>query len=172
MPSAFASPNRIQTDELHVADPSKPEPYLCMGFKIKEALVYLSDVSLIPEDIWEFLMPKNSDDLIRIPVLVLDCLRIKPHPSHFGLKQSVEVVRRFKARQSYLVGFTHDMTQEEYTEILRSVEGKQDLSNVSSDVRQAIDLIDGGESQWVRPAFDGLRLFISMNGSVREDQFN
>ncbi|EJD04263.1 uncharacterized protein FOMMEDRAFT_121904 [Fomitiporia mediterranea MF3/22] len=167
---SFAPPSRIHPDELRGIEPPRPEPYLCMGFKIQDAVVYISDVSLIPEDVYQFLLGSgNSDESTRIPVLVLDCLRIKSHTSHFGLKQSVDAVRRFKAKRSYLVGFTHDMTHEEYTEVLQSVEGLGDLSNMTEDVRNAIAMIEGGDKQWVRPAFDGLRLFISPDGTVRED---
>lgn len=141
-----------------------------MGFKIEEAIVYISDVSFIPEDVWEFLLaPTHADGRNRIPVLVLDCLRIRPHASHLGLKQAVEVVRRLGPRRTYFVGFTHDMTHEEYTEVLRALEREQDLANVTPEVRHAIELIEGGEKQWVRPAFDGLRIFISPDGSVAED---
>ncbi|OCB85204.1 developmentally regulated GTP-binding protein [Sanghuangporus baumii] len=163
LPSAFSAPVRIHTSELE-------KPYLCMGFKIEDAVIYISDVSLIPEDVWEFLLaPAHVDERNRIPMLVLDCLRIVPHTSHLGLKQAVDVVRKLKARRSYLVGFTHDMTHEEYAEVLRSLEGEQDLSNVTPEVRHAIKLIKGDEKQWVRPAFDGLRIFISPDGLVAED---
>lgn len=169
LPQTLVPSNRINSEEPHSVVSPKPEPYLCMGFKIKDSVVYISDVSLIPEDVWSLLLPKGSGGSSRIPVLVLDCLRIQPHTSHFGLKQSVEAVRRFGAQRSYLIGFTHDLTHDEFTEVLRFIEEKRDVSNASVAVRKAIELIEGDESQWVRPSYDGLRLFISPDGSVRED---
>ncbi|KAH8120514.1 beta-lactamase-like protein [Phellopilus nigrolimitatus] len=138
------------------------DPYLCMGFKFEEALVYISDVSHIPEDVWSLLLaPKVFGKKTHVaPVFVLDCLRIMPHTSHFGLKQAIDAVRRMGARRNYL-----------YAEILRSVgEEKRDIANVSEAVRKGMEAVGEGEAQWVRPAFDGLRVFISPDGLVRDDE--
>ncbi|GAA5877593.1 hypothetical protein JCM3774_006127 [Rhodotorula dairenensis] len=40
-------------------------------------------------------------------VLIVDCLRVEPFASHFGLGQAVEVARRLAADRTYLVGFGH-----------------------------------------------------------------
>ena len=107
----------------------------------------------------------------QIPMFILDCLRIKSHTSHFGLKQAVETVRRFKAQRSYLVGFTHDLSHEEYTEILRSMsDDNVDLESASKLVLEAVELVKG-EPQWTRPAYDGLRVFVSENGTIRESGY-
>lgn len=165
--------SRIHSNELDEVSSTNPSPYLCMGFKFEEALVYISDVSHIPEDVWSLLLaPKVFGKKTHVaPVFVLDCLRIMPHTSHFGLKQAIDAVRRMGARRNYLVGFSHDMTHDEYAEILRSVgEEKGDIANVSEAVRKGMEAVGEGEAQWVRPAFDGLRVFISPDGLVRDDE--
>ena len=141
-----------------------------MGFKIADKAVYISDVSHIPEDVWSSLLtPSSSEETRPVPLLVLDCLRVTPHTSHFGLKQAVETVRRLGARRSYLVGFTHDLTHEAFSEILQIVSGKVQGSEVSSKaVQDAINMIKGDGSYWVQPAHDGLRLVVTPDGNVRE----
>lgn len=80
-------------------------------------------------------------------------------------------MRRFKAQRSYLVGFTHDLSHEEYTEILRSMSGDNvDLESASKLVLEAVELVKG-EPQWTRPAYDGLRVFVSENGTIRESGY-
>lgn len=153
-----------------------------MGFKIEDKIVYISDVSHIPEDVWSLITTRDGSGADeRVPLLVLDCLRLTQHTSHFGLKQAIETVRRVGARRSYLVGFTHDLTHEEYSEILESVLGEKDSTVASSEeVQMAIELVkdEGSEGHgegegtakryWVQPAHDGLRLVITPDGDVRE----
>lgn len=138
-----------------------------MGFKIENAIAYISDVSHIPDEAWE-LLESNGPPAI----FVLDCLRMHPHTSHFGLSQAMAAVRRLRAQRSYFVGFTHDLTHEQYTEILRAVgEGKgcKSPSDESDIVRIAFDVAGEGEPQFVRPAYDGLQLSISSSGLISGD---
>lgn len=96
---------------------------------------------------------------------------MKPHTSHFGLKQAMEAVRRLKAQRSYFVGFTHDLTHEQYTDILCAVgEGKRtkERSIEPTYIRAAFDLVGEGEPRFVRPAYDGLHLSITANDHVSE----
>ncbi|GAA6064299.1 hypothetical protein JCM10212_002479 [Sporobolomyces blumeae] len=43
----------------------------------------------------------------RLQALVVDCLRLEPFTSHFGLGQAVETAERLGARKTYLIGFGH-----------------------------------------------------------------
>jgi len=56
----------------------KEEPYMCMGFRIGD-MSYISDVNEVPEE------TKMKIDGTRI--LIIDALRQRPHPSHFGFDQ-------------------------------------------------------------------------------------
>ncbi|HEY1187831.1 MAG TPA: MBL fold metallo-hydrolase [Gemmata sp.] len=81
-----------------------------LGFRIGN-VAYCTDVSLIPERSWPLL--ENLD------VLVIDALRPgKPHFSHFGLDQALEVIARVKPRKAYLTHMAHTM---EYEELMRTL---------------------------------------------------
>ena len=62
--------------------------YEALGFRFGD-IAYLPDVSLIP--------PAAMDAMADLEVLILDCLRETPHPSHFHLAQSLEAARNAAA---------------------------------------------------------------------------
>lgn len=63
--------------------------------------VYATDCSAIPA---------ASEALLRdVDVLVLDCLRRKPHPTHFHVEAAVDVARRIGARATYFTHMSHDI---------------------------------------------------------------
>ena len=74
--------------------------YEALGFRFG-ALAYLPDVSLIP--------PAALEALTNLDVLVLDCLREKPHVSHFHLAQSLEAVATLKPRRAILTNLHVDL---------------------------------------------------------------
>ena len=68
-------------------------------------------MSFIPDRSWPLL-----EDL---DVFVIDALRPgKPHFSHFGLDQALEVIARVKPRKAYLTHMAHTM---EYEELMRTL---------------------------------------------------
>ncbi len=71
-----------------------------LGFRIGN-VAYCTDVSEIPEESWLLL-----EDL---DVLIIDALRDRPHPTHFGVDQSLEVVERIKPRQTYFTHISHSL---------------------------------------------------------------
>ncbi|MBI2835045.1 MAG: MBL fold metallo-hydrolase [Acidobacteria bacterium] len=71
-----------------------------LGFRFNR-FAYLTDCNAIPESSWPLL-----DD---VEVVVLDCLRNRPHPTHFTVEQAVEVARRIGARHTYFTHMTHDL---------------------------------------------------------------
>jgi len=73
-----------------------------LGFRINN-VAFCTDVSHIPEKSWPMLEG--------LDVLVLDALREKPHPTHFCLSQSLEVVEKLKPQRAY---FTHLACSLEY----------------------------------------------------------
>lgn len=82
------------------ASTAKLRPYTCFGFIFGDFMVYMSDVSYIPQDTWDFIdkRPKangsnhTSAPSNRYKLLVVDCLKLEPHMSHFGIKVSVLLV--------------------------------------------------------------------------------
>ena len=71
-----------------------------LGYRIGN-LAYITDVSEIPI---------NSMELLDgLSVLLLDCLRIKPHLTHFGLDQSINAAKQINAKKTYFIHMTHDL---------------------------------------------------------------
>lgn len=81
------------------------------GFRIGD-VAYCTDVSQIPRDSW----PR----LEGLRVLVLDALRFRPHPAHFGLDQALDVIRQFRPDRAYLTHMSHEMEHETVNRMLPS----------------------------------------------------
>lgn len=77
-----------------------------LGYRIGN-LAYLTDVSEISEDSLALLQG--------LDVLLLDCLRYAPHPTHINLEQSLAYASLIKARQTYLIHMTHEIEYETLT---------------------------------------------------------
>ncbi|MDP1898764.1 MAG: MBL fold metallo-hydrolase, partial [Sulfurimicrobium sp.] len=63
--------------------------------------------------------------------LLLDCLRYRPHPTHFSMEEAVAWAEKIGARETYLIHMTHELEFSELSALLPAN---------------------------VRPAYDGLRL--------------
>ena len=62
---------------------------------------YVTDLSEIP--------PATLDGLRHLDVLVLDCLRLRAHPTHLSLERALEYVRELQPRRTYLTHIAHDI---------------------------------------------------------------
>ena len=70
-----------------------------LGFRVGD-LAYCTDVNRIPDSSWPLLAGLDT--------LFLDCLRPgDSHPSHFGLDDALEVVRRVKPKRTYFTHMSH-----------------------------------------------------------------
>jgi len=47
--------------------------------------------------------------LQNLDLMILDTLRRRPHPTHFNLSESVAVLQKLRARQSYLTHISHEL---------------------------------------------------------------
>ncbi|KAK0456408.1 beta-lactamase-like protein [Armillaria borealis] len=145
------------------------QPYYCFGFKVQEDIVYLSDTSYIPDDAMDIILPSPTDDS-RLPLFILDCLHLRPHTSHFGVVSAVDTARRVGALRTYLTGFSHEVSHEEWvriTEVVSSgqlpAQPSQWLDEITDMEQQALGMtMKEGENAvtWIRPAFDGLRIWM------------
>lgn len=129
----------------------------------------MSDVSLIPEDVWPII--RNPEH--PIPVCVLDCLHLRRHSSHFALDESIPIAKKIGAQRTYLTGFSHRISHEEYVTITEAVGGKSLEGVVLTEIeRKGMEMIAATETDarpiWIRPAHDGLRIVLSRKGVVDE----
>ena len=72
----------------------------CKGF------AYITDVNRIPDEVWPVL--EGLDDLI------LDAVRVRPHPNHFNMEEAIAVAGRIGAQRTWFThlsdDFDHDVT--------------------------------------------------------------
>lgn len=80
-----------------------------LGFRIGD-VAYCTDVSQIPRESW----PR----LEGLRVLILDALRFKPHPAHFGLEQALDVIRQFTPERAFLTHMSHELEHETVNRML------------------------------------------------------
>ncbi|MCF8186929.1 MAG: MBL fold metallo-hydrolase [Sulfuritalea sp.] len=74
-----------------------------LGYRIGN-MAYLTDVSSIPDD--------SLTLLDGLDVLMLDCLRYKPHPTHINVEQSIAYAGQINAKSTYLIHMTHELEYE------------------------------------------------------------
>ncbi len=73
------------------------------GFIFKK-IAYLSDCNKIPKKVYGYLKNLNC--------LVIDCLRINPHPSHFNFQEAIEIAKKLKAKKTILTNLHVDLDYE------------------------------------------------------------
>jgi phosphoribosyl 1,2-cyclic phosphate phosphodiesterase len=49
------------------------------------------------------------EQILGIPVLIIDALRHEPHPTHLSLGQALDVSKAARARKTYLTHIGHDL---------------------------------------------------------------
>src|SRR5215204_2867895 len=68
------------------------------------AFAYLTDCNRIDESAWPLLSG--------LDVLVLDALRVRPHPTHFSLDEAVAAAARIGAGRTFFTHMCHDLPHE------------------------------------------------------------
>jgi hypothetical protein len=81
----------------------------------------------------------------------------------------MEAARRVGATRTYLTGFTHDVSHEDWVQVGKVVGGTLDRNQISELVGKTLEEVEG-ERLWVRPAFDGLRVFVRQE-EVRDEAY-
>jgi phosphoribosyl 1,2-cyclic phosphate phosphodiesterase len=71
----------------------------CVGYRIG-SVAYVTDCSYIPDTTLERMQGLHT--------LVLDCLRLAPHGTHFNLDQALEVVSKLRPKRTFLTHLGHD----------------------------------------------------------------
>jgi len=87
---------------------------------------YVTDLSEIPE--------RTMEHLHGLDALVLDCLRLRRHPTHLNVERAIEVVEKLKPRRTYLTHMSHDVMHARDSKLLPAgVEFAYDGLEVSSE---------------------------------------
>jgi phosphoribosyl 1,2-cyclic phosphate phosphodiesterase len=68
------------------------------------SFAYLTDCNRLADEAWPLLEG--------LDVLVLDALRLRPHPTHFSLDEAVAAARRIGAARTYFTHMCHDLPHE------------------------------------------------------------
>lgn len=71
-----------------------------LGFRIGD-FAYITDSSAIADN--------ELEKLKGLKALVINALRIRPHPTHFNLQEAVEIAKALKPKRTFLTHVTHDV---------------------------------------------------------------
>ncbi len=71
---------------------------------------YATDLKIIP--------PASMDGLRDLDVLVLDCVRIKPHSTHLCLEEAIAIITDLKPKRAFLTHLNHDIMHARDTKLL------------------------------------------------------
>ncbi|GAB4128918.1 MBL fold metallo-hydrolase [Thermopirellula anaerolimosa] len=87
----------------------KHGPWDVLGFRFGDA-AYCTDVKEFPEETLKRL--RNLD------VLILDCLRHEPHPTHLSVEEALAIIRIVRPRRCYLTHLCHRLDHATFSEQL------------------------------------------------------
>ena len=73
-------------------------------------VAYATDLKTIP--------PDTMDNLRDLDVLVLDCVRIKPHSTHLCLEEALAIIKDLKPNRAFLTHLNHDIMYERDSHLL------------------------------------------------------
>jgi len=71
---------------------------------------YATDLNFISEE--------SIDALQGLDVLVLDCVRIKPHSTHLGLTEALDYIKRINPKRAFLTHLNHDILHARDSDLL------------------------------------------------------
>ena len=80
-----------------------------IGYRI-DSVAYVTDCSYIP--------PKSLERMKELSVLILDCVRLAPHGTHFNLEQALEVVSQLRPKKTFLTHLGHEFGHKEWSKKL------------------------------------------------------
>ena len=80
-----------------------------VGYRIDQ-VAYVTDCSYITS--------QSLDRLRGLSVLVLDCVRLAPHRTHFNLDQALEVVAQLRPKKTYLTHLNHEFDYKKWSKKL------------------------------------------------------
>ena len=82
----------------------------CCGYLIGGRLAYISDMHSMPDETY--------GKIAGVDTLVINCLRVRPHPTHQNLESMLAAAGRVRPRRAYIVHMCHDLTHAQWAERL------------------------------------------------------
>lgn len=70
-----------------------------LGYRIGRRLAYITDMLTMPDI--------SFDCLHGIDILIMNALRVQPHPTHQCISEAIKAAERIGARETYLVHMSH-----------------------------------------------------------------
>ncbi|KAH8922602.1 hypothetical protein BT69DRAFT_1297824 [Atractiella rhizophila] len=116
----YSNSNELSIPGENTKEEKAKAPYYCLGYLIDDSIAYLSDVSQIPPPVWRVLHSSYMLTGRHLDVLVIDCLRLLPHTSHYGLPQALLTSSLLRPTRTYLTGFAHRTTHSQWISVGRS----------------------------------------------------
>jgi hypothetical protein len=115
----------------------------------------------------------------QLPLLILDCLFLQSHPSHFGIVPALLTTLRLNPSKTYLTGFAHHHSHAEWETLGKVIEGLPSLPSSEEAEEEEEPILTSARSllgpklwsevvEWggyVRPAYDGLRVVCPSSSS-------
>ncbi len=115
------------------------------GKKEKHSIAYLTDCNCVENESIELI----RDNAGILDFLVIDALREKPHSTHFGFDQALEVASRICAKNTYFTHMSHNFSH---------VEIQEYIDGVLACYPGLLNMVKSGGC--VSPAYDGLELVV------------
>jgi phosphoribosyl 1,2-cyclic phosphate phosphodiesterase len=82
----------------------------CCGYLIGGKIGYISDCNFLPEE--------TISSLQGIDVMILNCLRQRPHPTHLNMDKALGYLERINPSKAYLIHMCHDFSHKKWLEML------------------------------------------------------
>ncbi len=93
--------------------------FACCGYLLDGKIGYISDCHVIPDE--------TIARLRGVDTMILNCLRVREHPTHLNLERALAYLREISPARAYLVHMCHDFSHREWLEMLpRGVEPAYD----------------------------------------------
>ncbi len=101
----FCIGNEIEITPLEVIHGKLP----VIAYRFND-FAYATDLKTIP--------PDSMDGLRDLEVLVLDCVRLKPHSTHLCLEEALAIIEDLKPKRAFLTHLNHDILHERDSRLL------------------------------------------------------
>jgi phosphoribosyl 1,2-cyclic phosphate phosphodiesterase len=100
-----------------------------LGFRFGN-LAYVTDTNRIPE--------ASLALLTGLDVLVLDALRVRPHPTHFNISEALQIVDQLQPKRTFFTHICHDL---EHAETNRTLPARVELAYDGLVVESSADVL-------------------------------